>query len=309
MGEPDVVLQLPKEQHIPGNGEDLWKFILFDKVFTEDTWIRGLEIRPGNRKVVHHANIAVVTPVGNGPADWSKVPEDMEAVENQAGSYQGFRVIGIHVGLPGRLGFDTVPGSAVMIPKGSRVRINIHYAPARTQETDRTEVGLYFAKGRIDKEWRDLHCRLLTMKIPAGEANYQIEGTKKVTEPITVYQVGAHMHLRGKAYRIDAVLPDGKSLELLNVARFNFNWQLIYDLAQPVHLPAGTVIHYLATYDNSAANREVVKYDTPNREVTYGERTVDEMMGGFVMHTVDTEGLGLLVDGHTGTASKVTAQR
>jgi hypothetical protein len=291
LGQPDMVLPLPKEQRIPGNGEDLWKFIFFEKVFTEDTWLRGLEIRPGNRKVVHHANIAVVTPVGQGPADWSKVPEDMEAVENQPGKLNGFSSAGILVGLPGRMFFETVDGSAVLIPKGSRIRINIHYAPSRTAETDLTQVGLYLAKGPVEKHWNDLHCRLLTMKIPPGDASYQIEGTKPVTRAITVYQVGAHMHLRGKAYRIDAVLPDGRKIELLNVGKFNFNWQLMYDLAQPVHLPAGTVIHYLATYDNSAANPLVVKYDTPNREVTYGERTVDEMMGGFVMHTVDSEEL------------------
>jgi hypothetical protein len=309
MGRPDVVLQLPNEQHIPGKGEDLWKFILFEKVFTEDTWIRGLEIRPGNRKVVHHSNIAIVTPVGEGPVDWSKVPEDMEAPGNQGGKYPGFRIVGVHVGLPARMSFQTAPGSAVLIPKGSRVRINIHYAPSRTQETDRTEVGLYFASGRIDKQWSDFHCRLLTMKIPPNDPNYQLEGTKTVEQPMTVYQVGAHMHLRGKAYRIDAVLPDGGKVELLNVNRFNFNWQLMYDLAEPIHLPPGTVIHYLATYDNSPANPMVAKYDTPNREVTYSERTVDEMMGGYVMNTVDSEKLGLMVDRRTGTAVKAAAQR
>lgn len=309
MGKPDLVLQLPAEQKIPGNGEDLWKYILFEKVFTQDTWIRGLEIRPGNRKVVHHSNIAVVTPVGNGPVDWSKVPEDMEAVDNRGGKYEGFNIVGIHVGLPGRLSFETAPGSAVLIPKGSRVRINIHYAPSKTAETDRTEVGLYFAGGRIDKRWGDFHCRLLNMKIPANDPHYQLEGTKTVKQPMTVYQVGAHMHLRGKAYRIDAVLPDGHKIELLNVDRFNFNWQLMYDLAKPVHLPAGTVIHYLATYDNSPANPLVVKYDTPNREVTYSERTVDEMMGGYVMNTIDSEDLGLMVDRHTGAAVRTAAQR
>ena len=129
------------------------------------------------------------------------------------------------------------------------------------------------------------------MRIPAGASDYQIEGTKTVDKPITVYQVGAHMHIRGKAYRIDAELPDGRKIELLNVGKFSFNWQLMYVLAEPVHLPKGTVIRYHATYDNSAANPLVVQYDTPNREVTYGERTVDEMMGGFVMHTVDSERL------------------
>jgi hypothetical protein len=302
LGEPNVVLTLPKAQEVPGNGQDLWKFIIFDKTFEHDTWIRGLEIRPGNREVVHHANIAVVTPVGSGPADWSKVPEDMEAPGNNGGKFEGFRITGIHTGLPSRFWFETQAGSAILIPKGSRIRINIHYAPAKKPATDLTQVGLYYADGPITKEWRDLHCRLLTMKIPPNESNYRIEGTKKVTEAMTVYQVGAHMHLRGKTYRIYADLPNSGQVELLNVPRFNFNWQLMYDLAEPIHLPAGTTIHYIATYDNSAANPLVGIYDTPNREVDYGERTVDEMMGGFVMNTSDKQDLALVVDGKTGIA-------
>jgi hypothetical protein len=216
----------------------------------------------------------------------------MDAPENKAGKLVGFRQETMHVGLPGRFWFETMPGSAMLIPKGSRIRINIHYAPARTPETDLTEVGLYLAKGAVQKEWRDLHCKLYDFRIPANASDYQVEGTKTVTQPITVYQVGAHMHLRGKAYRIDAELPDGKHIELLNVGKFSFNWQLMYVLAEPVHLPAGTIVHYRATWDNSAANPLVVQYDTPNREVTNGERTVDEMMGGYVMHTVDSEQLG-----------------
>ena len=307
MGDPNVVLTLPKPQHISGNGADLWKFIVFDKTFDRDTWIRGLEIRPGNREVVHHANIEVVTPVGDGPGDWSSFPEDLDAPNNKGGKYEGFRIVGIHVGLPSRFWFETAPGSAVLIPKGSRLRINIHYAPARKPATDLTQVGLYYASGRIAKRWDDLHCRLLTMKIPPNDANYRIEGTKEITRPMTVYQVGAHMHLRGKTYRIYADLPGGERVELLNVPRFSFNWQLMYDLAQPVHLPAGTVIHYVATYNNSASNPFVMQYDTPDREVDYGERTVDEMMGGFVMNTTDAQDLSLVVDGKTGEAVKITA--
>src|SRR5579872_3916895 len=85
MGRPDLILRLPHEQRIPGSGEDLWKFIFFERVFEQDTWIRGLEIRPGNRKVLHHANVHVVTPLGKGPVDWSAVREDMEAPGNQPG--------------------------------------------------------------------------------------------------------------------------------------------------------------------------------------------------------------------------------
>jgi len=209
----------------------------------------------------------------------------------------------VHVGLPGRFSFAAEPGSAVRIPKGSRIRINIHYAPARTPEIDRTQVGLYFASGRVDHEWRDLHCKIYNFKIPANSASHEVRGTKTVETPVTVYHVGAHMHLRGKSYRIDARVLDGQALELVNIPKWDFEWQLMYSLAKPVKLPAGTVLTYVATYDNSAANPLVLKYDTPNRDVTNGERTVDEMMGGYVMHTVDGESLGLMVDGRTGRAT------
>jgi len=302
MGQPDVVLTLPHEQKLAGNGADLWKWVLFDKTFDEDTWIRGLEIRPGNRKVVHHANVFIITPTAK--ADWANFPDDLELDgNNSSAKVGGFNSVTVHVGLPGRFSFAAEPGAAIRIPKGSRIRINVHYAPARTPETDRTQVGLYFASGRIDHEWRDLHCKIYDFKIPANSPSHEVRGSKTVEAPITVYQVGAHMHLRGKTYRIEAKLPDGQALELVNIPKWDFEWQLMYTLAKPVKLPAGTVISYVATYDNSSANPLVLKYDTPNRDVTNGERTVDEMMGGYVMHTVDGEDLGLIVDGRTGRAT------
>jgi hypothetical protein len=296
MGQPDLVLHLPQEQHVPGNAEDHWKYIFLDRTFDQDTWIRGLEIRPGNRKVVHHANILLVIPEGDKPVDWSNVPEDMEAAGNVAGKLPGFHTETVHVGLPGRFGFETESGTAVLLPKGSRLRINIHYAPVKTAETDNTEVGLYLAKGTVEKQWQDLRCKLLDFMIPANTAGYQVNGTRKVTHPITIYQVGAHMHLRGQAYRIEADLPDGKKIELLNVPRFSFDWQLMYVLAEPVHLPAGTVVHYTATYNNSSTNQLLMRYDTPDRAVGNGERTIDEMMTGYVMYTADSEHLKLTLD-------------
>ena len=296
LGRPDVVLHLPQQQHIPGNGQDHWKYIFLDRTFDQDTWIRGLEIHPGNRKVVHHANMLLVIPDSKQPVDWSRVPEDMEAPGNVAGRMPGFRVETVHVGLPGRFGFTTEPGAAFLLPKGSRLRINIHYAPVKTDEDDNTEVGLYLAQGTVDKNWQDLRCKLIDFNIPANTAGYEVPGTRKVTRPITIYQVGAHMHLRGQAYRIVADLPDGKQVELLNVPRFSFDWQLMYVLKEPVHLPAGTVVHYTATYNNSASNRLVTRYDTPDRSVGNGERTVDEMMTGYIMYTQDDEHLNIALD-------------
>jgi len=305
MGRPDLVLSMAHEQRIPGVGAELWKYILFDRVFDRDTWIRGLEIRPSNRKVVHHANIQVLTPSRVGAVDWSSVPQEMEAPGNQPPKLSGFHMVQIHVGVPGQFSFETQSGSAVLIPRGSRIRINIHYAPTLTPQTDRTEVGLYFASGRIEKEWLDQLGGLGQFQIPARAPGYELRSDVKVEVPITVYQVGCHMHIRGKSYRIVAELPDGRKIELLNVPKYNFDWQFMYRLARPVSFPAGTVLHHVATFDNSAANPLVLKYDTPDREVFRGERTIDEMMAGFVMHTVDPEKLDGTIDGRTGTAFEI----
>jgi hypothetical protein len=108
------------------------------------------------------------------------------------------------------------------------------------------------------------------------------------------------MHVRGKSYRIWAELPDSRAVELMNVPHYNFLWQQQYELAEPVHLPKGSVIHDEAHYNNSPSNTMLLQYDTPDREVVWAERTIDEMMGGHVLHTVDSQHLNLTIDGRTG---------
>jgi hypothetical protein len=288
MGRPDLMLTLPRTQRIPGNGRELWKYVYFDKEFDQDTWIRGLEIHPGNYNRVHHANIQVVTAIGSGPVDWSSLEQDVEAPQNDPPKLIGMEMVQIHVGLPGQFSLETAPGTAILIPKHSRIRMNIHYAPSQTPETDHTEVGLYFANGRIEKQWRLQYGGPgESLLIPAAVSRLEIRNTTKIQAAITVHQIGCHMHIRGKTYRVTAELPDGRFIELLNVPAYNFHWQFLYTFAHPIRLPAGTVLHDAATFDNSAGNPFVMEYDTPNREVRFGNRTVDEMMTSYILHTVD----------------------
>lgn len=261
------------------------------------TWIRHLELRPGNRRVLHHANTSVVIPKPGRTVDWERLRREGEKRGDD--SYTSRQ---IHVGVPGRFSFDSPPGSAVLLPQGSRLRVDLHYVPSGKPETDRTSIGLHFASGAIDKERRNLHFQTKEIVIPPNTPSHAVGGMLPVPGPITVYQLACHMHLRGKSYRIVAELPDGNQLVLMNVPRYNFNWQQMYVLAKPVQLPAGTKVHYMATYDNSRNNQFLAGYDTPDHEVTWGERTIDEMMGGHVLYTLDTEHLDMVVDGKTGAA-------
>jgi hypothetical protein len=303
LGRPDLVLHLPRPQQISGNNKEIWKYFWFDQVFDQDTWIRAVEIHPGNYKLVHHANLQVITPVGNTAEDWSRVPDEFDAPQNEPPEIPGTQTVQLHVGLPGQFSTQTAPGTAMLIPAHSRLRINIHYAPSKTLGIDDTEVGLYFASGRIDKQWRLLYGGPpeSAIRIPAGAGEHEIQSTTKLEAPMTALQIGCHMHIRGRSYRVDATLPDGQIINLLYVPRYNFHWQFLYILARPIHFPAGTILHDVATFDNSARNALVTEYDTANREVRFGNRTIDEMMASYILATADNERLGLIIDGRTGT--------
>jgi hypothetical protein len=294
-GESDQVLAIPEEVTVPASGADAFKYILLDYEFPRDTWVRGFELRPGNRKTVHHANIHVIIPKPGALVDWKRI-----TTWGEEGGETNYINRSLHTGLPGRFTLETPPGSAILLPKGSHLRLDIHHVPSGKVEHDRTRIGLYFANGAIDKQFQNLHFSSKEIRIPPNTADYRVSGVRVVEEPITVYQVACHMHLRGKSYRIVAELPDGRQTELMNVPHYNFGWQQTYELATPIHLPPGTKVRYLAAYDNSAQNTAIGQYDTPDREVDWGERTRDEMMGGHVLYTADAEHVELVIDGKTG---------
>ncbi|MCI0621820.1 MAG: hypothetical protein L0387_09140 [Acidobacteria bacterium] len=296
-GTPNLILAIPAEVQVPATGNDLYPSIILEHTFERDTWVSRFEIRPENRQVVHHANLHMIVPDPGVQVEWSRLVKNGEGKNDK-----GYAVKGVHVGVPGRFAFDTSKETAVLLPKGSRLRIDLHYVATGKPETDRTRVGIYFAEGRVDKERRNLNFQTKEIRILPNVSDHVVRGVKEVTEPITVTQVACHMHLRGKSYRIVAELPDGKEVLLMNVPQYSFSWQQLYELAQPVKLPGGTRLHYIATYDNSRRNTALEGYDTPDREVTWGQRTIDEMMGGHVLHTSDGEHLGLTIDSRTGQA-------
>jgi hypothetical protein len=302
-GQPNLVLSIPKAVEIPARGNDLHPSIVFEHDFDQDTWVSGFEIRPEFRKVVHHANLNVVIPEPGKTVDWARLQK-----EGQKKDDKDFTIKSIHVGVPGRYTFRTAKGVAVLLPKGSRLRIDLHYVPYGEAVAEQTKVGLYYAEGLIDQERRNYNYQHRELRIPPNTAGYYCAGTKIVPEDVTVQQVACHMHVRGKSYRIWAELPDGNQAELMNVPHYNFAWQQQYELAEPVHLPKGTILHYEAHYDNSRNNALLLQYDTPDREVVWAERTVDEMMGGHVLHTVDSQHLNLMIDGRTGHPIRNNAQ-
>jgi hypothetical protein len=160
----------------------------------------------------------------------------------------------------------------------------MHYTPNGRPQQDRSYIGLTFAKAKPRNVVRTVPIANVTIRIPAGAADYQAEASFRFRQDGHVVGLMPHMHLRGKDFRFEAVYPDGKKETLLSVPHFDFNWQSAYRLAEPKPMPRGTLIHCIAHYDNSAGNPS---NPDPTKTVYWGDQTWDEMLVGWVDYYYD----------------------
>jgi cytochrome c553 len=282
-GEPDLVLKVKQPYAVRASERDQYSFFVFDYVFPEDIWIRSVDTRPGNLKVVHHANTHVVPPE-------FKVPEEGFI----AGDFDpGARGTVMMAGwAPGVEAVFLPEGVGVRIPKGMRLGIQVHYAPTDKDAIDETRVGLYFADGTIRKNLRVLFGDRRDVEIPPGDPNYSLTAKKTFDTDAIIHFYHVHMHLRGKSYVMKLTYPDGREETGIEVPRYDFNWQRTYVLSTPLRVPKGTQVDFTGTYDNSAKNRF---NPDPAATVRWGEKTTDEMMQGRIFYEAVGEDLNLRV--------------
>lgn len=285
VGTPDIVLKMSEPWTIPAQAAEEYRSFLLDHRFDEDTWVRAVEITPGNPRVVHHVNV------------WS-APYDACKARDAADPGAGWKVfMGIDVKAtpqsylggyaPGVEPPVAPDGTALLIPKGNAVVIEVHYFPTGQPEQDQTSVGIYFARGPVRHEIRMAAATTEDFHIPPGMKDYRVRTTTLIPFDAHIQSMIAHMHLLGRAMRVDMLYPDGRTAVLLKAPRFDFNWQNFYMFKEPVAVPKGTVIVATATYDNSAGNPR--NPNSPPIEVRFGPSTKDEMMGAHFFYTKDDQ--------------------
>jgi hypothetical protein len=180
---------------------------------------------------------------------------------------------------PGKA-IDSWPaGTAKLIPAGSNLIFQMHYSRTTGKaERDRTSVGLVFAKEPPEKPVLSFGAVNTYFKIPAGDPSHEVKACYTFGRDVRMLGYMPHMHLRGKSMTYEAVFPDGRRQTLLDVPEYNFHWQTLYKLKEPVFLPSGTRLLVTAHYDNSGKN----KYNPdPAKAVRFGDPTYDEMMIGY----------------------------
>jgi len=259
ISEPDQVIYIKDEPYsVPAEGVVAYQYFKVDPGFKKDRWIKAAEARPDNRGVVHHI-VAFFLPPG----------------ANLRGGGRG-AMIGFAPGMPP----NRFPeGAAMFVPAGSQIIFQMHYTPNGSPQQDRSCVGLVFADpSEVKQRIGGGMAPNRSFEIPAGDDNYEVRSQHRFDKDVLLLNFTPHMHLRGKSFRYEAEYPDGRREVLLDIPRYDFNWQLRYQLAVPKPLPQGTILHCTAHFDNSAEN---LANPDPSKPVRWGDQTWEEMMIGY----------------------------
>jgi hypothetical protein len=285
IGKPDVVFEMPAPYEVPAAATIEYTYIIVPTGFKEDRWMTSAEVRPGDRSVVHHANVYVREPgstwLREYPYGKMFVPEEKgERVATGGSSSAGASVREQMIAgyIPGRPAKQVLPGYGMLVPAGSDLVFQLHYTANGKAARDRTKVGFIFAKQAPEKRVIRIQASNSRFVIPPGAASYPVSGTTKLSVECELLDAYPHMHYRGQSMTLSATYPTGERDQLLRVPRYDFNWQLVYEMGQPKLLPKGTMLHADATFDNSPNNRF---NPDPKAEVRWGDQSWEEMMVGF----------------------------
>jgi hypothetical protein len=276
IGQPDMVFEIPAAFNVPASGTIDYQYVRMPTNFTEDKYVQFAEARPSDRQRTHHIIVFIRDP----KSSWMKdapigVPFVPEKAKEGDGGGIGDSLAGY---APGTVPSMFKPGQVKLVPKGADLIFQLHYTTNGTPGSDKSRVGVIFAKDTPKERVITLAAMNPKFAIPPGDPNYRVDSKIKLQEDSTLESMLPHMHLRGKDFDFRVTYPDGKTEKLLSVPNYSFSWQLSYDLEKPMFLPKGTTIECTAHFDNSANNPA---NPDPTKEVHYGEQSWDEMMFGF----------------------------
>jgi hypothetical protein len=311
IGVPDAIVTMPEAFHVPARGTIEYMYFEAPTNFTEDKWVQAIEIKPGARDVVHHVLVFARPPdptVPNAAAPSSVVPAGSTAapapkpvlVFDSANRIDDAPRIDTLHAPPKRIGTligTTAPGTNVLtFPEGTALRIRagsiltfqMHYTAKGHDRMDRTSVGFRFAKAPPSEQIIATHFVNGQFSLMPGAKNAMVPSSVAFNEPVKIYGLFPHTHLRGKKWQYTLVRPDGSSDVILDVPKYDFNWQTYYLFAKPLEIPAGARIIARAWYDNSAGNDN---NPDPTATVRWGDQTWEEMQYTGLLYSVNSRRL------------------
>ena len=269
IGEPDLVIPLSKAYEVPATGFIPYRYDTVETELTEEKWVTAYEILPSERDVVHHVIVQV----------FEKGASVKQRAEGAGGYWAAY--------VPGNGAHAWPEGFAKRLPAGAKISFQIHYTPSGTAKSERLKMGLKFAEEPPEYEVKTLAIADRRLNIPPGAAAHVEGASRKATFDVPALSFMPHMHTRGAAFSYELIHPDGTTEMLLDIPRYDFNWQLRYDLKEPKLIPRGSSVKVTGVFDNSEANKA---NPDPTKTVKWGNQTVDEMLIGYIEYFVPVVG-------------------
>jgi hypothetical protein len=290
IGTPDVILEMQEDYSVPANGTVRYEYFYIPTNFTETKWVQAIEARPGNRSLVHHILVfheaasdgSNAAPVIQPNREDSRMPPPAPQGNRPSRRPTGPSQL-IATYAPGTNPQEFPAGTALRLPPGGTLRLQMHYTANGTAGTDRSRIGLIFAKEPPAEEIRVSQFLNGQLVIPAGASDHQVSTDVMFLQDANLWGLFPHTHVRGKRWSYILELPDGTTEPLLSVPKYDFNWQTYYIYREPLRIQKGAKIRSTAWYDNSAANRS---NPDPTIDVKWGDQTWEEMQYTGIMYSV-----------------------
>jgi hypothetical protein len=298
IGTPDVVVSMPEEYVVPAKGTIEYQYFEAPVTITEDKWVQAIEILPGAREVVHHVVVFARAPEAApaaAPAPGAPAPTPLFVRKREWGVLEEPARVDPRNPPPRQFGAligTTAPGTNVLVfPKGTALRLRagtvltfqMHYTAHGHETRDRTSVGFRFANEAPEQEMFASAFLNGAFVIPAGAVDVEVPSEIGATQPVKIWGLFPHTHVRGTRWEYKLERPDGTSAVVLDVPRYDFNWQTYYMFAKPLEMPAGSKLKSSAWYDNSAANPH---NPDASKDVKWGDQTWEEMQYTGFLYTV-----------------------
>jgi hypothetical protein len=307
IGTPDAIVSMPEEYTVPASGSIDYQYFQVPTGINEDKWVQAIEIQPGAREVVHHVIVfAYVPPSPNAPRPTppppppagqpapprpaplfirnpaQNPPDDPPRLNND---HAPPRMMGTIIGstAPGTNVVEFPKGTAMRLRAGTILTFQMHYTAKGHEMHDRSSVGFKFASEAPNEEIFASQFLNGAFTIPAGRKDVPVTADLGFGQPIRIWGLLPHTHLRGERWKYEVQQPDGASQVVLDVPNYDFNWQTYYLFDKPLDIPAGGKLVSTAWYDNSTSNKH---NPDPTKDVKWGDQTWEEMQYTGILYSI-----------------------
>jgi tetratricopeptide (TPR) repeat protein/mono/diheme cytochrome c family protein len=272
LGQPDLIVTLRDAYTLPAAGTDVFRIFVIPLPVDVARYVRGVEFRPGNARVVHHANIRIDRTPASRQLDEQDPAPGYDGLMARTAVYPDGHFLGW---TPGQIAPLLPKTLAWRLDRGTDLVVQLHMQPSGKPETVQPTVGLFFGGEPPVRTPAMLRLGSQGIDIPAGEKEYTISDSYVLPVDVEVLAVQPHAHYRARAIKGAATLPDGTEKGLIYIRDWDFRWQHVYRFVTPLALPRGTTVTMRYTYDNSAENPR--NPQQPPQHVHWGQRSSDEM--------------------------------